>query len=339
MITNLKIKNFKSISDYNFEFKPLTILTGTNSSGKSSVIHSILFYSYYSNENMYLEEYLRNLGDVKELLYFKVKDEKIEITPSVDDKELSSLISDDTRANWQTLDNNNFFVFEKDLFYLCSNRIGQENLTKIHKTLRSGSNGEYLFGFYEENKNNALKNTELISTEDSHTLSMQIRFWINKILDIKIEPTTQKISSNDIQIHYKDYEIGVNLSPFNLGAGISYLTKILILGLSLEKGNILIIENPEVHLHPKAISKLTDFFVFLIKAGIQVILETHSEHILNKIRWNVFKNNISSNDVKIYYRSSVKEDFIDLNINKKGKYTSKRGDNEEIVKFPKLKLT
>lgn len=48
----------------------------------------------------------------------------------------------------------------------------------------------------------------------------------------------------------------MELSPFNLGAGVSYLSKILILGLSLEPNSLFIIENPEVHLHPKAISKL-----------------------------------------------------------------------------------
>lgn len=335
MITSLKIENFKSINDYNFEFKPLTILAGTNSSGKSSIIQSILFYSYCSSTNIYLEEYLRNFGDIGSLLCFKeTKDKQIKITPSLNNIQLPPLTSNDGSDGWQRLENNTL-EFEKDLFHLCSNRIGQENLSKIHKTLRSGNNGEYIFGFYEKYKNQTIKNSKLISSNVSDTLSMQVRFWMEKILDLKIEPITQKINSNDIQIHYNDYEVGVNLLPFNLGAGIGYLTKILILGLSLEKDNLLIIENPEVHLHPKAIAKLSDFFVFLVNAGIQVILETHSEHILNKIRWNIFKANIPNDNVKIYYRNSAKEDFIDLNIDKRGKYTSKNNNNEEVVEFPK----
>ena len=335
MITSLKIENFKSINDYNFEFKPLTILAGTNSSGKSSIIQSILFYSYCSSANIYLEEYLHNFGDIGNLLCFKeTKNKQIKITPSLDDKQLPPLTSNDGSDGWQRLENNTL-EFEKDLFHLCSNRIGQENLSKIHKTLRSGNNGEYIFGFYEKYKNQTIKNSKLISSNVSETLSMQVRFWMEKILDLKIEPITQKINSNDIQIHYNDYEVGVNLLPFNLGAGIGYLTKILILGLSLEKDNLLIIENPEAHLHPKVLAKLSDFFVFLVNAGIQIILETHSEHILNKIRWNIFKANIPNDNVKIYYRNSAKEDFIDLNIDKRGKYTSKNNNNEEVIEFPK----
>ncbi|ELP1579937.1 DUF3696 domain-containing protein, partial [Campylobacter jejuni] len=161
--------------------------------------------------------------------------------------------------------------------------------------------------------------------------SMQIRFWINKILELKLEPITQKIDSSSIKILYKNYDLGMEFSPFNLGSGVSYLTKILILGLSLEKGNILIIENPEVHLHPKAISKLTDFFVFLIKAGIQLIIETHSEHILNGIRWNVFKEEISQQDVQIYYINNINNNFQSIGINKQGKYINSNG---EIIDFP-----
>ena len=82
----------------------------------------------------------------------------------------------------------------------------------------------------------------------------------------------------------------------------------------------------------KAISKLADFFVFLANAGIQVIIETHSEHILNKTRYAIFKEKISEQDVQIYYREQIEEEFISLNINKRGKYTDKNG---QIVKFPK----
>lgn len=93
----------------------------------------------------------------------------------------------------------------------------------------------------------------------------------------------------------------------------------------------MIVENPEIHLHPKAITKLCDFFIFLVNAGIQVILETHSDHILNKTRWNVFKNNISNDSVKVYYRNSENEDFVDLNINKQGRFTDK---DSQIIEFP-----
>lgn len=335
MITSLKIENFKSIINQEFALKPLTILTGTNSSGKSSVIQSLLFYSYCAHKNLYLEAYLDNLGELYKLLNFKVQKEQIKITPSINNKKLPSLILKNRSNQWEKLEKVKFLSFEKDLFHLCANRIGQESIAKKHKTLRSGCNGEYLFGFYADNKNESLKNSKLLSNQDSKSLSMQVRFWLQEILELKLELQTDTINNemqNHIKIFYKNYELGIEFSPFNLGAGVSYLTKILILGLSLEQNNVLIIENPEVHLHPKAISKLADFFVFLANAGIQVIIETHSEHIPNKTRYAIFKEKISEQDVQIYYREQIEEEFISLNINKRGKYIDKEGD---ITKFPK----
>ncbi|EMV9621678.1 AAA family ATPase, partial [Campylobacter coli] len=74
-----------------------------------------------------------------------------------------------------------------------------------------------------------------------------------------------------------------------LTTGLNFATKIIIIGLSLKKGDIFIIENPEIHLHPKAISKFADFFAFLVSKGIQVIIETHSNYLLSKLRYINFK--------------------------------------------------
>ena len=62
MIEKLKIQNFKSIQVQEFIIKPLTILTGKNSSGKSSVIQSLLLYCHHTNHNFLLNEYLGYLG-------------------------------------------------------------------------------------------------------------------------------------------------------------------------------------------------------------------------------------------------------------------------------------
>jgi predicted ATPase len=64
-------------------------------------------------------------------------------------------------------------------------------------------------------------------------------------------------------------------------------------------GDVLICENPESHLHPEAQSRLGMFLARVADAGIQVILETHSDHILNGIRVAVKKGIINNIDVAI----------------------------------------
>ena len=71
--------------------------------------------------------------------------------------------------------------------------------------------------------------------------------------------------------------------------------------LSSIKDDILIIENPEIHLHPKAQSLLTEFFVFIANAGIQLIIETHSDHIFNGIRKGIFKKQISKEKIAVNF--------------------------------------
>ena len=68
------------------------------------------------------------------------------------------------------------------------------------------------------------------------------------------------------------------------------MTKILIVCLLAKKGNILLIENPEIHLHPKAQAKLGEFFAFIANNGVQVVLETHCENLINQVRYEVYKN-------------------------------------------------
>ncbi len=95
---------------------------------------------------------------------------------------------------------------------------------------------------------------------------------------------------------------------------------IIATGLIAKSGDIFIVENPEAHLHPRAQSRLTEFFARLSVNGVQIFIESHSEHILNGIRVNALNPeiNISNEEVSIYY---FNEEFKSekLNIDEKGK--------------------
>ena len=345
MIQNIQIRNFKSIENQTFYFKPLTILTGKNSSGKSSVIQAILFYINKIKEESSLTNYLGHLGIQKDLFFMNAKKKECFILPTINGKKMPSMNmifdGDETRNNDISKVTKLIPQFEQDIFFLSANRIGQEDIANSNATLRCGVNGEFIFGFYEYNKNEPLSNKKLLSNEQDK-LGHQVDFWLNKILLLNLALNTQAIIGTSVKVSYKNFDLdnlnGVEMSPFNLGAGVSYLAKILILGLSLKEGDILIVENPEVHLHPNAIANFAEFFAFLAQNGIQVILETHSEHILNKMRYFVFdkkssldKIQLSTDDVQIYYRENFDKEFIALNINNDGRYIDKEG---KVVNFP-----
>lgn len=93
----------------------------------------------------------------------------------------------------------------------------------------------------------------------------------------------------------------------NVGFGLTYVLPLLIAILSSAKGAIIIIENPEAHLHPGAIAKLTELICIAAQAGIQIILETHSDHVINgvlvqtkKFDESSSKTGISRDNVQAY---------------------------------------
>ncbi|WP_350017212.1 DUF3696 domain-containing protein [Rhodanobacter sp. IGA1.0] len=75
----------------------------------------------------------------------------------------------------------------------------------------------------------------------------------------------------------------------NMGFGVSYALPIVAGGLSAISGGLFIVENPEAHLHPAGQSTMGVFLAWLASKGVQVILETHSDHVINGIRLAVGK--------------------------------------------------
>jgi predicted ATPase len=78
---------------------------------------------------------------------------------------------------------------------------------------------------------------------------------------------------------------GVETHPLaDSGFGYSQVLPIIVRGLLAPKGSTIIIEQPELHLNPALQVRLTEFFIAMLRLGKQIILETHSEHIVNSIR-------------------------------------------------------
>ena len=73
--------------------------------------------------------------------------------------------------------------------------------------------------------------------------------------------------------------------PMNVGFGYSYVLPVIVAALLAEKGSILVVENPEAHLHPGAQSRLTEFLINIANTkSLQVLIETHSDHVVNGMR-------------------------------------------------------
>lgn len=318
MIDSLHIQGLKSIDDQVFEITPLTIVTGLNSTGKSTLLQSVLLVARLNSENGRI--FLPEVTTRFEILRNKyTKAEKISI---------------DLAGKWGKCD---FYVkqdisvcnypeevsrpiIEKNFFYLSANRIGPENLASISDEKICGLNGEALFGTYEKEKSKALRES-LIRDDNSYTLSTQVNYWLCHILGLPIELSTNQVNQMTADVRYKSDGIP-DIMPSELGAGVSYLAKILILCLRAAEGDLVMIENPEIHLHPAAQSRLGEFLAFIAARGTQLILETHCDNLINRVRYEVYAGRIPANDVTIYYKESITTPFVKIGINGRGQYTT-----------------
>ena len=89
--------------------------------------------------------------------------------------------------------------------------------------------------------------------------------------------------------------------PAHTGFGLSQCLPIVIAALSASKGDILLVENPEVHLHPGGQALMGRFMGDVARAGIQVFVETHSDHVLNGVRRTVKTGRLAADQVAIHF--------------------------------------
>lgn len=157
-------------------------------------------------------------------------------------------------------------------------------------------------------------------------MKYNLGFWIERILDIKFLLITNRLDTMHVTSRFIQDDIGYEFEITNVSTGLIFLIKILIIGLSLKKGDVFVVENPEIHLHPKAISRLVEFFAFLVTNGIQVILETHSDTLINKTRYLIYKKELNADSVVIYYKDNIDSGFEQVLINDSGYFANKNGE-------------
>lgn len=108
------------------------------------------------------------------------------------------------------------------------------------------------------------------------------------------------------QVFVKKDDSSVQVNLADCGVGLSQLLPLLVQGLVMRSGDTLIAQQPEIHLNPAQQDVMTDFLLELCDSGRRVIVETHSEHVLGRLRRRVAEaKSLSNSEVAIYFSDSV----------------------------------
>ncbi|HEY9834999.1 MAG TPA: DUF3696 domain-containing protein [Stenomitos sp.] len=333
MITSLSLKNFKLFKDQLLAFRQLTLLSGLNSTGKSSVLQALLLLRQsYQQEllkktGLALNGELVNIGTAQDALF--------EGAGKADQISFELVLDDDTKGIWsfnydQELDVLNRTsppvvpeVYESNLFrdnfhYLQAERIGPRTFLQmsdfqVRQLGKLGISGEYAAHFLSVNQDKLIPNSRLShpkvkllkrGLDDPETPSKflidQVEAWMGEIspgTKIRLEPKPD-VDLISVKYFYGDSNL---YRATNVGFGISYTLPIIVVVLASPPGTLILIENPEAHLHPKGQSKMGELLALAASCGVQVVIETHSDHVLNGIRRVVHGGDIDPKDVQLHY--------------------------------------
>jgi predicted ATPase len=325
VIDNIKIKNFKSLKDTNLNTRSLNLLSGLNGMGKSSLIQSLLLIK--QSENLFhsgqlkLNGWLFNVGKGKDALYQFAEEDIITFAFSFNsDKKVEW--SFQYKPDWEILESGSkndpqlLSEFISRLQYLSADRLGPQPLYDVSQASIDkkdfGTKGEYAIHYLQaygrrfkvdgRMKHNATSDISLLS---------QLNAWLNEISP-GVKVNISEVPGVDKMILSYEFELGIgktaSFRPNNVGFGISFSLSVILSLLTADEKSIIIIENPEAHIHPRGQAELGKLMALCASCGAQLFIETHSDHIINGIRVAVKEKMVDKKNVNIFWFSKMTTD-------------------------------
>ena len=321
MIKVLDIERFKGFPQVSVSFRKLTLLAGENATGKSSVIQAFLLLKQSHVHDDQLRSLILNggwakVGTALDAVYSESDERSILFRLRTDDVENSVefvFSYPKGQANVHVLKREGKTGPAPEFLragwtHLAAERLGPRALYPMDYRVSDypsvGQQGEYtahclaLFG------EDRINNEGLIhpASKGLGSLLIQTRMWMQSIVpgvDLKVLPIGE---ADQVRIEMKVGEKARRyLRPTNVGFGISYTLPIVVGALMAKSGSLMFVENPEAHLHPKGQSAIGRFLALAANSGVQMVVETHSDHLLNGVRLAVKHGDVPATDVSIQF--------------------------------------
>ncbi|MFD5463207.1 DUF3696 domain-containing protein [Kitasatospora sp. NPDC127059] len=338
MLEHLGMTNFKAFARQDIALAPFTLLTGLNSSGKSTVLQSLallrqsqqagLLHLYEDGGGFLLNGELVELGtgqDVRHDTYVRHE------SAVADDRTITlALTFDGTPYEWSAAygreddllrmtdcpmgldahDADECSLFQPGFQYLKADRIVPAvSYPRSHQAVVGrgflGSRGEHTVNFLRAHQDDPVAAGPL-RLDDNHSASLlsQTDAWMQRLCP-GVNLQAVGIDGTDaVRLSY-GFGSGISASnryrPTNVGFGLTYALPIVVACLSAQPGALILLENPEAHLHPQGQTWLAYLAVAAVAAGAQVIVETHSDHVLNGLRLAVKDGRIPASSTAVHF--------------------------------------
>ncbi len=323
MLTEIHLDTFKCFRTLRLPLAPFTLLTGLNASGKSTTLQALALLHQSAVDTQWgsrcpLEGSLFGLGTLGDVvdkvhgrLQFSIglvgshfdcmwtlggrdadrEDIAVAVarvrlregsTELISENDPRSLLPPHPSAARQTVVN-----LIEGLNYICAERMGPRETYPLldparHRTV--GHTGDRAPGKLHWFSEHRVTDGLLHPAEPRVTLINQTEAWLGEFfpgVSIAVERVRR---ANLVTLGIRTATDTDHHRPQHVGFGITHVLPILVACLHAQKGDVVIVENPEVHLHPLGQAKMGLFLARVASAGVQVLVETHSDHVLNGLR-------------------------------------------------------
>jgi len=334
VLTRLDVEQFKCFDLLRLPLAPLTLLSGSNASGKSSVLQTLVLLHQTMRDHEWSTRLMLNgdairLGTVADVVdkvhgrrtfRLGVADDSLEYhwTFSGERSEMSMIVERVVVPGLEIQE-------PKMLRCLLPNRI-DEGLPSIALRLRGLT---YItaerFGPREVYALEDRQTATVVGPAAEHAVS--VLFWgrEERVLPLLVIDNAPPTRLRQVEARMRSFFPGCALTvqqvpqanavtlglrtsedtdfhrPIHVGFGLTQVLPIIVAALSASEGDILLVENPEVHLHPAGQALMGQFLAEVASAGAQVVLETHSDHILNGVRRSVKARSLAPEQVAIHF--------------------------------------
>ncbi|MDU0290643.1 DUF3696 domain-containing protein [Saccharothrix longispora] len=332
MIELVEVTNLKRFLTASVPLGRLNLLTGLNGTGKSTFVQALLLAKQAAGIGRSGVVALNDvhglaLGEAQEVLHPLAEEPAIVLGLRCDDGEVG--IRFDVPAKRSL---NLPFTTDTELpaslsgasgrlfCYLNAERLGPRDQLAMTsgdvEDLGVGVRGEYTAQVLAAHESTRVDRDVLHPETDSEvnrgvkTLRTQVELWASEIIrPVEITASWRPgLSASTIRFREPGL-FGSEIRPGNTGFGFSYALPIIVAGLRMRPGSLFIVENPEAHLHPAGQSRMGRFLARLARFGVQVVVETHSDHVLNGVRLAVVEGvSVGHADVLTYFFGERSED-------------------------------
>ncbi len=361
-LKRLTLENFKAFKKCELTLAPLTILIGENSAGKSSILQALLLLKQtlespggsgiLNLNNHYVQfhtfrEMVFGIPPVNEeaIVGFKLgfqdnKQLRFEIGTQKGSHQLNLLtvhFNDEElldKASSKLLEGNaTLFSQLKNILQSSTDELVQQlhetvimpTLTDIGYLLPIRPPPQRYYPLRDTHPDwMGIDGKEMPDFLESHpSIKKRVRDWFVEKAQIAREVNFKSDSTRrEMEITFLEAKSGLEIDIARLGLGFSQILPIVVATFSQKK--MLIFEAPEIHTNPKLHGVMTDLFIEAAKQGKQVLIETHSEHLVYRVQRRIAEGQIAPDAVALYYVQRGEQGSIAerLTITEKGEIVS-----------------